>query len=154
MAVTVSVDINRVRLNNFLYGPSGPVVRKVRNWSHSVRRQASAYAPKATAELANSGDVEVTPEPGARRVVGTIAFRAKHSLWVHEGTRGPIRPKRSKYLKFRAGPGFRGRGGRAPFYYVTSVSGQKPNPFLVLALILVMVPRGARIKRFRGRRGR
>lgn len=158
MSYTVTVDLHHAQIRNFLYSPSGQVVRGVRRWSEQVREFAIARAPKATGELASSSVVEMNTHPGF--VVGVITFRARHAIWVHEGTGiyGPrgraIRSRSGKLLKFRSGSGrlAASQRGRARGYtYVKTVRGQPGKPFLVWALRWVMVPKGARIRTFRVR---
>jgi hypothetical protein len=153
---TVRVDLHHAQIRNFLYSPAGPVVRGVRRWSREVRDVAITNAPKDTGQLAGSGSVEMNTHPGF--VVGVITFRARHAIWVHEGTgiygpRGrPIRRRGGGYMKFPNRRGGLGRGGRArSFIYARTVRGQPGQPFLVFALYLVMLPRGARIRTFRVR---
>lgn len=153
MSVTVRVDLHQAQIRNFLYSPAGPVVRGVRRWSQEVRRVAIANAPKDTGQLASSSAVEMNTHPGL--VVGVVSFRARHALWVHEGTgiygpRGrPIRARGGGMLRF---PNRRGRGGARRFIYTRSVRGQPAQPFLVYALYLVMLPKRARIRSFGRRR--
>jgi hypothetical protein len=161
MSVSVKVDLHHAQIRNFLYAPHGPVVRGVRGWSEQVRDLAVARAPKVTGELAASSVVEMSTRPGF--VVGVITFRARHALWVHEGTgifgprRRAIRARGGGLLKFRSGSGrlsgsqrLSGRfnGG---YTYTRSVRGQPGKPFLVWALRWVMVPKGARIRTFKVR---
>lgn len=160
MTVTVKVDLHQAQIRNFLYAPQGPVVRGVRNWSQQVREFAVARAPKDTGDLAASSVVEMNTHPG--RVVGVITFRARHALWVHEGTgiygsrRRPIRARSGGMLKFRSGSGRlsgsqRLSGRFTGYTYTRSVRGQRPKPFLVWALRWVMLPKGAKIRLFKVR---
>lgn len=157
MAVQVRVDLHHAQIRNFLYAPSGPVSRGVRRWAQEVRQVAMSNTPKATGQLASSSAVEMNTHPGL--VVGAITFRARHALWVHEGTgiygpRGrPIRARGRGLLKFPNRGGAIGpRGGRVrPYVYVRSTRGQPGQPFLTYALYLVMLPKGASIRTFRVR---
>lgn len=157
MTVTVRVDLHHAQIRNFLYSPSGPIVRGVRRWAQEVRQVAIVNAPKDTGQLAASSVVEMNTHPGF--VVGVISFRARHAIWVHEGTgiygpRGrPITARGRGMLRFpnrRGAVGSRG-GQPRPYVYVRSVRGQPGQPFLVYALYLVMLPKGARIRTFRVR---
>lgn len=156
MAVSVRVDLHHAQIQNFLYSPAGPVVRGVRRWSQEVRTVAIANAPKDTGELAGSSIVEMNTHPGF--VVGVITFRARHAIWVHEGTgiygprHRPIRRRGGGYMRFPNRRGIGPRGGRPSLYvYARSVRGQPGQPFLVYALYLVMIPKGARVRTFRVR---
>lgn len=160
MPVTVRVDLHHAQIRNFLYSPAGPVVRGVRRWSNEVRAFAIARAPKATGELAGSSSVTMNTHPGF--VVGEVTFSARHAIWVHEGTgiygpRGrPIRSRTGRMLRFPRGSGRLSRERRndpraRAFTYTRTVRGQRKNPFLVSALRIVMVPKGARIRTFRVR---
>jgi hypothetical protein len=145
MAVSVRVDLHQAELARFKYSPSGPIFRKVFLWSAEVRAVATVLAPKQTGQLAGSNHVQMNTHAGF--VVGEVSFTARHALWVHEGTgiygsrRRPIRAH-GKAMKF---PG-RVPGRRGGFIYARTVSGQRGKPFLVMALRLVMVPKGARIR--------
>jgi hypothetical protein len=148
MAVTVHVDMHRAEIYRFLYAPGGPVVRGVKQWTQEVRALAVARAPKHTGHLAGSSSVEMNTHPGF--VVGVVAFGARHALWVHEGTgifghRGrPIRARSGGLMRIPAGRGYRTT-------YTRVVRGQRPQPFLVSALRLIMLPKGAHIRTFRVR---
>lgn len=161
MSVSVRVDLHHAQIRNFLYAPHGPVVRGVRRWSNQVREFAIARAPKVTGDLASSSVVEMNTHPGA--VIGVITFRARHAIWVHEGTGiygptgRPIRARSGGKLKFPSGRGRlsgsqrlsgRFRGG---YTYTWSVRGQPGKPFLVSALRWVMIPKGAKIRTFKVR---
>lgn len=154
MAVTVRVDLHRAQIHNFLYNPSGQVGRGVRRWSEQVRSLAVARAPKASGRLTSSSSVTMNTHPGL--VVGVVEFSAPHALWVHEGTgifgpRGrPIRARAGRVMRFPTGAGGRARR-RGAFTYTREVKGQRPRPYLVSALRLIMVPKGAKIRTFRVR---
>jgi len=147
MAVSVRVDLHRGEIYRFLYSPGGEVVRGVKRWTQEVRWLAEARAPKRSGHLAGSSSVVMNTHPGF--VVGTVSFSARHALWVHEGTgvygRGrPIRARSGRMMRIPAGGGYRTT-------YTRTVRGQRPQPFLVSALRLVMLPKGARIRSFRVR---
>lgn len=152
MAYSVRVDLHQAAIRNFLYSPAGPIVRGVGRWAEQVRVAAIANAPKDTGALASSSIIEMSTRPGF--VVAEIGFMARHAMWVHEGTgiygprRRPIRSRRKKMRFPNRGGGSRG-GRPSPFVYVSSVRGQPGQPFLVYALYLVMLTKGARIRTFR-----
>jgi hypothetical protein len=155
MTVIVTVDLHQAEIRNFLYSPAGPIVRGVKRWSNEVRGVAVGQAPKDTGRLASSSSVAMNTYPGF--VVGEISFGARHALWVHEGTgiygsrHRPIRARSGGKLKFPSGAGYRAFTKGRRFTYTRMVRGQPGNPFLVSALTWVMLPKGARIKRFRVR---
>lgn len=148
MPVSVRVDLHHAEIARFLYSPGGQVVRGVKRWTQEVRWLAEARAPKQTGHLAGSSSVVMNTHPGF--IVGTVSFSARHALWVHEGTgiyghRGrPIRARSGGYMRIPAGRGYRTT-------YTRTVRGQRPQPFLVSALRLVMLPKGAHIRTFRVR---
>ena len=154
MAGTVQVDLHRAEIYNFLYNPAGQVVRGVRRWSQQVRSLATARAPKDTGRLTSSSSVQMNTHPGL--VVGVISFNARHALWVHEGTgifgpRGrPIRARAGRVMRFPTGAGGRARR-RGGFTYTREARGQRPRRYLVSALRLIMVSKGAKIRTFRVR---
>lgn len=155
MAVSVHVDLNHAAIYQFLYSPGGPIVRGVNRWSQEVRSLAVARSPKSSGHLAGSSSVEMNTHPGF--VVGVIRFSARHALWVHEGTgiygpRGrPIRRRGGGLMKFPTGAGGGSRARGRAFTYTRTARGQRPQPFLVSALRLIMLPKGARIRTFRVR---
>jgi hypothetical protein len=71
--------------------------------------------------------VSVTPLPHG--CLGYVGNHAPHALWVHEGTRTPITPTTSKWLKIPWGRGH---------VFRRAVRGQRSQPWLSNALHVVM----------------
>lgn len=100
----------------------------------AVHARAVAYTPRETGAMAASNRLDVDVAE-FRRVVARIYNTDEAAWWVNRGTGiysrdgsgGPIRPKRSKYLRFpdRDGPGW---------VYARSVLGQPAQEFLWKAL--------------------
>ena len=110
--------------------PGGMTWRWAERRSVRIKRLAKANVNSRSGELARS--IDVKPR-GARpnHIIMDVEAGAEHGLWVHEGTRGPITPKTSKYLRLPA------YGGH-PTIFTRSVRGQRGNPFLADALDEVM----------------
>lgn len=162
MAVFVTTEIHHDAVVAFLYGPNGPMVRRVRHWGENVHAAAVRRAPRDTGLLANSGSVRVGVAPGF--VFAVIAFRTHYARYVARGTgiygpKGrPIRPVTARALRFEPGraigPLRRGAQHPAPgdrgTVFAASVKGSPPNPFLEDALHEVMDGvAGVRYRRFR-----
>ena len=109
--------------------PGGAIWRWARQRSVRVERTAKAFAPIRTGELRRSIYATYEPSP-PKEVIMEVHATAYYAQYVHEGTFGPILPRSGKFLKFK------GRDGHN--VYARSVSGQRPQPFLTDALLLVM----------------
>lgn len=107
--------------------PGGVVWRFARRIGRDVTRLAIVGAPHRTGALVKRIDApEMRTLP--LTVIATVRSEARHSLWVHEGTRTPI-----------TRPG----GGVMPVHnasrtrvvvFAERVRGQRANPFLRRAL--------------------
>jgi hypothetical protein len=155
------------------------------NWHNKIGDEAvlasKAEAPERTGALKQSigkdGPIaELGRYSGLLEV--KVFARRRYSIFVHEGTTGPIRPKRGKYLKLGSTPlGIPGYNeprdpsggsmggtrvgkrltGASDFVrfptHATSVAGQDPNPFLSRGLGIVGARhrwRGSRLRTFSG----
>lgn len=114
--------------------PGGEVNNYVRRKVGLTAVLAQEKAPVRTGRL--KAGIRTDVRTVRNGTVGRVRSTAKHSLWVHEGTTGPI-------------------FGNAGFLWVPSskygtrrvrrseVAGQRANPFLAEALDVVMGARGA-----------
>lgn len=136
MAV-VRLKLNQVAVKNLLQGQNGPVVRHVTTLTRRVTSQAKRNCPVDEGTLRASIQGIVTSGPG--RVVGRVGTGIIYGLYQHEGTGiyGPkhrrITPTRRTFLRFEVKSGRLAVGSR-PLVFARSVSGVKPNPFLLDAL--------------------
>lgn len=110
--------------------PGGQVYRYTRNKTEASVRAAKLFAPKRTGRLAGGIRMDVR-QTSRDRVVGRVRSTARHSQWVHEGTRTPIFPVNGPYLRLRPGNGY-------GFSMRKAVRGQSANPFLANALAVGM----------------
>jgi hypothetical protein len=158
MPYTVDVDLNRAEIYALLQDRA----RRIGNRVASVARRR---APKTTGKLAASIMTVSAAAPGF--VFADIGTPLNYGIWVHEGTGiygsgRPIRPTRSRVMRFKPGRSIgpirpqghfhRGRQ-RSSFVYARSVRGQIGSPYLTSALADVVGSSG-RIRHFgRSRRG-
>ena len=121
--------IDRSVLARTLTGQAGPVVNGLRAAGQRTTNLAKAELTKAgrvdTGRLRNSLRWELRVGSGGNLRV-LVGSDLDYALYVHEGTEGPIRPKRAKVLRFK------GKGG--VFIFRKEVSGIPPTPFLTNAL--------------------
>lgn len=139
------LDINTAEMNRLLYAQAGPVVRKVTADTRRVQAYAKAYAPVDKGPLRASITADVTTDETRGRITGRVGSRLPYAIWQERGTgiygpRGtPIRPKRSRYLRFIP------KGGNA-FVYAKQVRGVRPQRYLERALAVMAAQSGYRIR--------
>lgn len=122
MAITYSVDVYRLQLaRQFQSGGQGY------RWLDKVRlamhRRCVNTAPKRSGALAGAHRSFIR---GVNQYVAhaEVVNDAEHSLWVHEGTTGPIFPADGEFLYLPAGGGHPRKRLRRP------VPGQSPQPWM------------------------
>lgn len=107
------------------------------------RDLAQLYAPKRTGRLAKSIRAARPKPSGIYQFSGTCSASVGYALYVHDGTSGPIYPKRGKYLTVPHQMGVlggaalkaQGGSGQAKLYFLAHwVRGQRAQPFLAEAL--------------------
>ena len=159
MVVIVSVRTNHDAMAEFLYGPSGPMVRSVTVWGEQVRGIATATAPRDSGLLAGSHSVRIGVAPGF--AFSEITANTNYALFVMRGT--GIYGPRGRVIKAKKGKvfAFEGRGGHGPvtrggsrqsggLIFAKSIKGTPANPYLEEALHDVMDGvNGVRYRRFR-----
>lgn len=130
------------------FGIAGVVKEDVGAYGNRMGRRimarATMDAPRRTGELALSHRYQGFLYRGRYKVGTRVENTAEHAIFVHEGTTGPIFPKRGMYLilpKGRRGAlrgitatsrNVRGQTVRSqsPFERHLSVSGQRSQPWL------------------------
>lgn len=130
IAVTVTLDEQQIRQQ--LAGPGGPVHDAVQRASGRARDMAKLNLTVAgigdTGQLRNQ--IESSVLLSGQDLVGRVTSQAAHTMFVHEGTSGPIVPRRARALRWKI------RGGG--FAFAKSVRGTKETgnytPFLTDAL--------------------
>lgn len=127
---TVRTSVNLPGIMS-MFAPGGDVFKTARAWAFESRQYMVATAPRRTGGLAGAhGIPSVTPQ--GLGVMYTVANRSRHAIWVHNGTTGPITPKRHQYLQLPGGP-------RAK-----SVRGQRAQPWMEDAMNAVLAKHGIR----------
>lgn len=130
VAVTVTLDEQQIR--EMLTSSGGPVYQAVQRGVGRGRDLAKINLTAAslvdTGQLRNQ--IESSVRLDGQDLVGRVTSRAAHTMFVHDGTTGPIVPRRARALRFKV----RGSG----FVFATSVRGTKEtgrySPFLTDAL--------------------
>ena len=141
--------------------------------AYQVARQARRNVPQRTGTLRRGIYARGSRSTGRRSATTTVNSKARHTLWVHEGTNGATAKgyyidaqgrKRLRRLKLKPG-GPASAGGRTTSAYkgqsfptirVRSVRGQRANRFLANALDSVWMHEfkgGRRLGAPRGPRG-
>ena len=118
---TVVVYDSKIDAMNF---PGGMVHEYVRDRTNTARDMARAFAPVRSGTLVKGIGADVRPRTTS--VVGRVRARARHSQWVHEGTKDkePITAASGGLMYLPAGGGYSARRLHA-------VRGQRAQPFLV-----------------------
>lgn len=122
--------------------PGGEVSDLVWAVARMTREIAKQTAPQRTGRL-RRGIGANRPKPLAPyHTASEVYANARHALWVHEGTTGPIMPKKSFTLVVprERGPAsgselYSASGGDGGVIFFTrGVRGQRPQPFLANAM--------------------
>lgn len=117
--------------------PGGQVYRWVDRFTGTVENIARRNAPVGRGELRAS--IHRTPTSGLLSASrGQVRSAAPHSLWVHEGTTGPIRSTSGGVMPIH------NRARTTVVAYRETVSGQRAQPFLARALNTTFARRGLR----------
>lgn len=107
-----------------LTAPGGHVYRFIQRMGRNTRTLAKRHAPVGQGTLRagiRGPDMAFYP----RAVTARVHSTARHSLWVHEGTHGPIRRPSGGVMPIR------NVHARAHVLaYARVVKGQRPQPFL------------------------
>lgn len=138
MAVTYRVHENAV------LSYMGEVDDLVWEVTRTSRDLAKLYAPARTGRLRGSIRAARPKRVGLYQYTGTVSASVRHALWVHDGVKGRIYPKRGKYLTVPHKPGpysgtqlkAMGGSGKNKLYFLAKngVRGQRPQPYLQDAL--------------------
>lgn len=135
MAPPWRLQIHETAIEAYLYPPSGEVYELVWDVTRDTRRIAKQIVPRRSGTL-DRGIMSERPKPsGPLRTTGVVVSTARHSLWVIEGTVGPITPRTHKFLKL---PATASTPRSGPFIFKRQVRGQRPNNFLQHALTAAM----------------
>jgi hypothetical protein len=122
----VVVVINHAGISSMNY-PGGHVYQFTRRMGRNTSHLGRVFAPKRRGELAAGVD-----EPNMRSfATGVEAFiwsTARHTMWVHEGTRTPITRPNGGIMPIH------NASRTAVIAFRSAVRGQRANPFLARAL--------------------
>lgn len=133
----VDVDMNHANIRALLTSPAGPVVRDVEKYTRTTANLAKAKAPTDNGALRASITSSVSIR--GEKIVGRVSSPLDYARYQELGTgvyagKGPIRPKKGKFLVFRPkkpGPQVRGgKGGKKGLVFATEVKGTPPTHFL------------------------
>lgn len=113
---------------------AGDGARWTRDKAKQIERRARLIAPKRTGRLASSHVTLPTRGSNQYHKVYRVSAQAPYSRFVHEGTHGPI-TGRNGWVKIPAGR--TGAPLAARTRVMRSVRGQRPNPWLARAAMLV-----------------
>lgn len=122
--------------------PAGPMADMLNDVSRSASRIAKARAPVRSGKLKRSIMWNRAKTDGYLQLQGVLLANARHAMWVHEGTTGPIRAKGGKGLRVPRNKKSMLKGSELPnksVLYKASVRGQKANPFLARAITTSLV---------------
>ena len=130
--VTTTVTLDQDQMRQLVSGAGSPVFEAVQRGSGRGRDLAKLNLTVAglvdTGQLRNQIESNVRVE--GQDIVGRVTSQAAHTMFVHDGTQGPIFPRRARALRFHV----RGSG----FVFAAHVRGTKEtgnySPFLTDAL--------------------
>lgn len=130
--VAVTVELDEQRIRELLIGQDSPVYRAVARLAGRGRDYAKLNL--TAAQIGDTGllrqQIESSVIMRGNDLVGRVTSRAAYTMFVHDGTSGPIVPRRARALRFRV----RGSG----VVFAASVRGTKETgrytPFLTDAL--------------------
>lgn len=126
-----------------LFNTGEPAGRDAVTTTELIKAEAIRKSPKRTTELARSHYSSYLRN-GRFLGRGFVGNTAEHSLWVHGGTIGPIRPTTSDFMpvpRFKGGPAKRHGAPASMLRPRASVSGQRANPWILRAADTVLSTR-------------
>lgn len=136
----VQITLNEPEIQRLLRSPDGDVYKAVNDVVLATRNLAVSLAPVDDGPLRAS--LRTKMDVTSRMVKGWVYSDLEYALYVHEGTgiygpKGtPIKPKRGKYLVFQARNARTTASGRGNLVFARQVRGQRPQRFLLDALII------------------
>lgn len=127
-SVRVVVYDSKIEAMNF---PGGDVYEYTKSKTRTCTYLAKSFAPMRSGRLAAGIRSDVRPRTSS--VVGRVRATARHSAWVHEGTkdREPIFSPDGNRMSLPPGGGYSARR-------LYAVKGQRAQPFLMEALAETM----------------
>jgi hypothetical protein len=129
--------------------PGDDVDELVWDVTRTTRDLAILYAPVRSGKLKGSIRGSRPKRTGVYTNASNVTANAGYALYVHDGVKGRIYPKKGKYLTVPiaqgslSGSAIRGSGNRRPgdsrgYFLAKSVRGQASQPFLADALKVAM----------------
>lgn len=136
MPVGYRVEVYYRELNRATVGRGGPGGRWIYRLSTQMLDASKAAAPVRDGGLRRAH--RLTRERGSNQWVQRlrVSNTAEHSVWVHDGTTGPIRRDDGGLMTLPPGGGY-------PRIRTREVSGQTANPWLERACSAVAMRYGA-----------
>ena len=119
--VTARVHIDAAALAS-TSSPGGDLFKYLARVNRLAFTIAVANAPSRTGSLKSSHVNAGVRKVGMWSAVGTINVTAEHAPWVHDGTTGPIRARRHRFMSLPA------RRGVSTRILRRTVRGQSANP--------------------------
>ena len=127
--VVTTVELEDAQVRALLTGQGSPLWDAMTQAGATTRDRAKLNITAAgrvdTGQLRNQVESEVVLR--GQEVVARVVSRAAHTMYVHDGTSGPIVPRRARVLRFKP-------RGAAAFVFTPQVDGIKATPFLTDAL--------------------
>lgn len=120
----------RIIERNVQYISKTDVGEMINEVTRYARRHAKVRGPMRSGKLIRSVNINRSKANGYLKQQGVLYANARHALWVHEGTKGPIKSKSGKAMPIPK----RKYGSKPPTILKQSVRGQKANPFLSQAI--------------------
>lgn len=131
--IRAELKLDQSAIDKTMTGKGGPVWQAALRAGGYVRDQAKLDLTNNglvnTGKLRNS--IESTVAKRDKQVIATVGTDVEYARFVHDGTKGPIVPKRARVLRFKP------KGGSS-FVFAASVRGTKEtgrySPFMTNAL--------------------
>jgi len=127
-------------MNRLLRSRDGVVGRDMMRRARRVANEAQSLAPIGVVRGGTlRASIVASVEFRNRVPAGIVQAKARHGMWVHEGTglyagRGYIYPKSAPFMVFSTAYGRYNLPTDGRFYFADRIKGQKPQPFMYAAV--------------------
>lgn len=125
-----------------LAAPVGPMADMLNDVTKKAKTLAKASAPSRSGTLRRGININYAKPNGYLRLQGVLYANARHALWVHDGTTGPIKATGGGFMRVPQNRRSPVRGAALPNKQVLakrSVRGQRSQPFLSTAIRKALV---------------
>lgn len=116
-----------------LAAPGGPTADMLNSVTKKAKTFAKADAPSRAGTLRRGININYAKPNGYLQLQGILYANARHALWVHDGTTGPIKATGGGFMRVPQNRRSPVRGAALPNKQVLakkSVRGQRSQPFL------------------------